>query len=196
MDFGSITSSNPNQVVADTAREFRERYKYRILGKQDAVFEDIARSLPGADKSLFDSLKSKRTRSMREAKTIGLSGYDANAEKEKLALNRLKFVKDALKLVFDNRQESSSKPMAKALRALSRELDTALDEYVASKGGAENVSASDSTIIDIRNMHRKLERLEEFDKIRLRQDSQFFNRDHFRAGKRLEEIQNTLDLIV
>jgi hypothetical protein len=124
-----ITLANWQTVVAQMKSDFELAHKYKIAGKLDLVFENVAKAADNA--STFESLKRSRIDEAIALHRISVSADDADTKQKKTGQAKIAFIQKSLRLLQAVAQTGDAKAIAKAINSLSSELSAAVTAYTA-----------------------------------------------------------------
>lgn len=188
-----MSTSSINNDIKKAAVLFKEKYRYKINGQTDALFEKLARMLPTAGNAI-ETLKSKRIAEKKAIAALEASEPDINLRNVAIAKEKMKFLRAAVKVAQDSAATKSGSRVTDVLKDISDELETTLNDYVAARTALGGLNATDDTAFlrDVQQAEDKLDRLAYKQKPRLLAEKQLFNLDLIKARKNFSEIEETI----
>ncbi len=131
--------------------KYKNKYAYRIGGKDDAVYKSLAQVIK--DESAQTLLKSKRTKTVTTVKTLTGGSDPSGTQKIDAAKSRLNFVKEAVTSLKNAPADSEASQMSNAAYQLVKEVSAAVEQYLegrydgaASSGDAEFINKAKALI--------------------------------------------------
>lgn len=179
---------SPLQYLAKLKTAIGDEFQYRILGKNDTLFQQLMRALP---KERFEAVRIARTGSAIIVQQHGES--TAPHSKKLTAEAQGRFLYKAAREVYDARQAAEPKKLATALSALSKELETAVNNYVAAGNESPEEQRDRAFETNARLIHDKLQLVATTLKPRLKAIQQYYNTNLVNAEKALANAKAALD---
>jgi hypothetical protein len=178
---------SPLQYLAKLKTAIGDEFKYKILGKNDVLFQQLMRALPN---ERFEAVRLARTGAAIIVQKHGESTAPHSVKLTAEAQGR--FLYKAAKEVYDVRQSAEPKKLATALSALSKELETAVNNYVAA--GNENPEEQRDRAFETnaKLIHDKLKLVATTLKPRLKAVLQYYNTSLVAAEKSLANVKAAL----
>jgi hypothetical protein len=195
-----ITSDMSPQVALSKIRgEFNLKYKYKILGKTDLLYQSIAPIIQ--DKTDQAGLKSRRTRMAAEIAALETSEPDENTRKRLTAEKQLAFAEYALRLVKKVEKTGGAQGVATALQNITTSIKNSISLYVEGRGGSENIDTANNTadqsfMEKAQTLNDGIEKMMKRSKNRLLDEKVFFSTTLNAAKKDLNAANESLDIYI
>lgn len=110
---------------------FLSSYRYKIAGKFDTSFSNVARAVGNED--VEKRLKSRLTSNTIQISQIKNSGADADSINKQVGQARLNYLRTASQELYSQRLDSSNlNAFRSAINSMSKDLETSVNEYMSS----------------------------------------------------------------
>jgi len=209
-----------NSVLRDLQSSFRNQYKYKILGKTDSFFQYTAKMIEG-DQMRLSLFKSRRTTEQAQYTQIQNNPHLTENEKlQQTAQTKVTFLKDAYRTIKSATYNNDIKTtdLKYSVSYFLRELEQAVKDYVASRGGEASADTSSEDVVDlseeaaamldgginaadqkffsdVKKIVDDMARITSKLRIKVRSEGIFFDNTTYQASKRVKEIQDMLAAI-
>jgi hypothetical protein len=180
---------------------FTSQYQYSIDGQTDQTYEDLSQSVPS---TLTSVVKDARTTEVEQLATIANSGADAATQAGQSAQVRISFLSGAASELQTGAYSIDSSgstttaadpaTAASALNDLVTELQTAVQEYDASRGSTPDAQQDSSFAASAQDIVTTLHTvaLALVPQLAAGTTPQYFNSDLYNATQNLTAIETTL----
>lgn len=188
MTFVTDSYNSPREYLEKFKAAYDTQFKYRILGKVDSVFENLARAV---NKDSFDALRRQRV-----AMTINVNKKLALGDNNSLkhASNyQVMFTRTAVFELNAAKEDLKPSKLAFATYGVTSEFKEAVERYVAQAGENPELARDKSFKASAQLMYDKLKSLVLYAKVRLRSEMQYYNTSVVNAEKELAQVKALLD---
>lgn len=163
------------------------QFKYRILGKEDNLFERLARALPD---DRFAGLKRQRVFMAQNLPRLLAAGDSASLKK---ASNfQINFLRSAVTDIKSIEKEEKASKIAFIISGIADEFKESVERYVGAAGEDPDLSKDKSFKATAQLMYNKLRSFIAYQKIRLTHEHQYYNASIVNATRKLDEIRDLL----
>lgn len=208
-------------TLSSIASSFSAKYKYKVAGKTDLLFSQIGQIVSAKDSTLKFNLF--KTRRLKDVTTQNAIAADASLTAEQKNVNsaqsKVSFLSDATRTLKQNVTTTTSpRGIANAINLIAKELETAVKNYVAGRGGTSdaiagqeseavsveisgdaaaasggvNAEADQNFVNTINNLTKTLKALLLKQKGPLRMMGKYFDTNYYQAARRLDNIGNMI----
>lgn len=186
----SMTMAQWQAVITQQAADFQAANKYKIAGKPDFVFQNVAQGIH--TDATFDALKQLRIAEMRNIAGINRSTADADTKQKLVAQARLPFLQQSLRGLQAVEQTGNAASIVKAVRELSTELSNAVSSYTAAMGQVQDSARDPAFIAAAGKVADGLKALLAMEAPRLQGQNIFYSVDSVQSLKLLNSIKTML----
>lgn len=187
MTFVTDKYSSPAEYLKLIGGAYDSKFKYRILGKEDNLFERLARALPD---DRFDGLKRQRVFMAQNLPRLLAAGDSTSLKKaSNFQINFLRTAVTDIKAV--EKDERASK-IAFIISGISDEFKDSVERYVNAAGEDPDLAKDKSFKASVQLMYNKLRSIIAYQKIRLTHEHQYYNSSIVNATRKLDEIRDLL----
>lgn len=187
MTFVTDKYSSPAEYLKLIGGAYDAKFKYLILGKEDQLFEKLARALP---KERFDGLKRQRVfLATNLTKLVNAGDSESLKKAANFQTNYLRSVVADVKSI--EKEEKASK-IAFIISGIADEFKDAVERYVGAAGENPDLSKDKSFKAAAQLMYNKLRSIIAYQKIRLTHEHQYYNTSIVNATRKLDQIRDML----
>ncbi|MDD9899523.1 MAG: hypothetical protein OXT65_00920 [Alphaproteobacteria bacterium] len=170
---------------------YTSQFKYRIAGRSDDMFGKIGRLT--SDTRTFSLLKSRRVNEYHKLQQIDASSLDDNQKLVEKAKEKYTFLRMAANALQKGQHVRGARPLTDAVEDVAEQLEIILDEYIQGRTAQGGIDESDREFLtSIRNLEKKLDRIADFQRPRLRAQRRFFEIELYKAEGHFDSITEKL----
>lgn len=187
MTFVTDKYSSPAEYLKLIGGAYDTKFKYRIFGKEDNLFERLARALPD---DRFAGLKRQRVFLASNLPRLLAAGDSASLKK---ASNfEINFLRTAVNDVKSIEKDERATKIAFIISGIADEFKEAVERYVGAAGEDPDLAKDKGFKATAQQIYSKLRSIIAYQKIRLTHENQYYNTSIVSATRKLDEIQSLL----
>lgn len=175
----------------DMKREFEAKYKFRIGGKDDAIFRNMASVIN--DPSKLALIKSQRTKTVERVNLLSAAGSGmSGVQRTEAAVTRLGFVKSALSALKSVSNTAKPAVLASTVNVMINEISDAVNQYFTGRYNGADSSGDAAFAQAVRDLLTPYNGLVNSVKNRLAGERVTFNKANYDSMTMLKKITDRI----